>query len=168
MISFREEKFRKESLWKRGFQFWQPCWYFLSKIHRFKFLKGSAHFLRENTTLLTFFSEKKQSPWKSSSRQKKRIFTVGSRFIAKLLQFSAQELKRTQKPSFFQKKTKCPSKHSFGHRDAFSIITPKNDKKTKIPLKIWIEIFIGFFLGEHVFPQRSLRKRTVKFWKLCW
>ena len=128
--------------------------FFCQKFIVLSFLKGSAHFLRENTKLLTFFSEKKQSPWKSSSRQKKRIFTVGSRFIAKLWQFSAHELKKTQKFSFFQKKRKIPQNIHLGTEMPFRLSPQEATKKTQIPLKFRIELFIGFFSGEHVFPQK--------------
>ena len=105
--------------------------------------RSSSQILRQRIKLSVFFSEKKRSPRKSSFGQN-AILTTGWRFVAKVWQFHAQELKKIQKHFFFT--IKCfRSKHSFGHGDAFLIIKPKNDKKTKSPLKVWIELFKGFF-----------------------
>ena len=105
--------------------------------------RSSSQILRQRIKLSVFFSEKKRSPRKSSFGQN-AILTTGWRFVAKVWQFYAQELKKIQKHFFFT--IKCfRSKHSFGHGDAFLIIKPKNDKKTKSPLKVWIELFKGFF-----------------------
>ena len=85
--------------------------------------------MRENTKLLSFFSEKNQSPWKSSSRHKKRIFDNRLEIHRQSMTILRPRAEKNSKTFLFKKK-ECPSKHSFGHRDAFSIIIPKNDKKT--------------------------------------
>ena len=102
---------------------------FCQKFIVINFLKGSAHFLREKTKFLSFFQKKNNLVVKVPLDRKKCNFTVGWRFIAKVWQFYAQELKKNSETFLFSKKKKRPSKHSFGHREAFSIIIPKNDKK---------------------------------------
>ena len=55
---FSGEKIRKESLWKREIQLWQPCWYSLSKIHRYKFFKRFRSLFERKYQIVKFVFRK--------------------------------------------------------------------------------------------------------------
>ena len=144
---FSGEKIRKESLWKREIQLWQPCWYFLSKTHRFSFFKRFSSLFERKYQTVKFFFQKRNNLLEKTPLDRKNAFlqSVGDS-SPKYDNFPRKSWKKRRNLPFFKKK-ECPSKHSFGHREAFLIIIPKNYKKTKTPLKIWRQLFIGFFLG---------------------
>ena len=117
------------SLWKRRVVFWQLCWKFFVKKSLFKnFLKGSAQFLRENTKLLSFFSEKNNLFEKVTLYRKNAFSTIGWRFIAKVWQFSAQELEKPEKLPFFKKKEMSLKTFIWAQRRLFNYHPKKRQK----------------------------------------
>ena len=147
---FATERFPRKKTTKSSMEAWNPA---MTKVLVFS---GQKSIFFNFFKRLRSISERKYQTFKKSFRKEtislkkfprdrpNAFLTIGWRFIAKVWQFSAQEPKKNQK-HFFSKKNHFPSILSFGHRDAFLIIIPKNDKKTEVPLKIWI--FIGLFFG---------------------
>ena len=118
------------------------------------FWKISAQNLRENTKLLEFCSEKKQSPGKSFFRQINRIF---DNQLENHHQSTTIFREGSQKISFVSFSS---SKRSFGNRDAFFINMPKKQQKGKNSM--------DFFRKNMWFLKKTLRKRRILFWQPCW
>ena len=115
--------------------FFKPAENFFSKFHCFKFFKRFRSIFERNYQTVNFFSEKKQSPWKSSSRQKKRILDSRLEVHCQSMTILRPGAEKKHKNISSFKKQNFPSKHSLGHRDAFSIIIQKNDKRLKFRRK---------------------------------
>ena len=92
---------------------------FCQKFIVINFFEGCAHFLRGNTKLLFFFQKRNNLLEKVPLDRKNAFLTIGWRFISKVWQFSAQELKKTQKLSFFQKKEKSLKTFIWAQRGLF-------------------------------------------------
>ena len=161
---FAIEPFPRKKSTNSSLEAWNPAmtkvlFFFGQKSIFFKFFKKLRSISEKKYQTIKKTFRKETISLKNFTRDRPNAFlTIGWRFIAKVWQFSAQEPKKFKNKFFFQKKL-FPSILSFGHRDAFLIINPKNDKKTEIPLKIWI--FIGHFFGRTcVSPKVPMEARS--------
>ena len=141
---------------------------FFSKFHCFKFFKRFRSILRETTKLLKFFSEKKQSPWKSSSRQTKRIFDNRLEIHRQSMTILRSRAEKNSKTFFFQKKTFSLKTFIWAQGRLCDYHAKKRQKKLKVRWMFQKNYSLGHFSGKQEFPQKSLRKLEVQFWQLCW
>ena len=126
---------------------------FCQKFIVLSFLKGSAHFLRENTKLLTFFQKRNNLLEKAPLDRKNAFLQSVGDSSPKYDNSPPKSWKKRRNFLFFQKKRKVPQNIHLGTETPFWLSPQKTTKKTKFPLKVWTELFIGLFSGEHVFPQ---------------
>ena len=107
-----------------------------------------------NTNFLIFFSEKRPSPWKSTSRQKKRFFDNRLEIHRQSLTILRLRAGKNRKPSFFQKNEMSLKTFFWAQRRLFEYHPKKRQKKLKFRWKSEQNYSLDFFSGEHVFPQK--------------
>ena len=75
---------------------------------------------------------------------------------------------KNSKTFFFQKKRNVPQNIHLGTETPFRLSSQKTTKKHKFRWKSEQNNSLDFFRESMCFHKRSLRKRGVEFWQLCW